>query len=63
MATEIEKFVTEDLKSTTQLLPPGGTEYKNEAEAIPVQDRTIENAMPKGPDPNPFKLGPLQGGG
>lgn len=63
MSNELEKFVTEDLKSPTKLLPPGGPEYKNDVDSIPADDLTIESAMPRGPAPDPFKLGPLQTGG
>lgn len=36
--------------------------YKDPAEKVPESDRLQESTMPKGPDPSPFKLGPMAGG-
>ena len=37
--------------------------YMNPVEKIPDADKWQESQMPKGPDPSPFKLGPLSSGG
>lgn len=37
--------------------------YKDDVESIPMADRTQEAALPKAPDPSPFKLGGMASGG
>jgi len=36
--------------------------YKDAVEKVPQSDLLQESTMPKGPDPSPFKLGPMAGG-
>ena len=55
---DLSKHVTSDLASPVKL--PG--EYANDRDAIPQADLTQESSLPKGPDPSPFKLGPLHEG-
>jgi hypothetical protein len=55
MENELGKHVTSDLASTTKM--PG--KYENDTDGISQADKTIENAMPKGPDHDPFKTGPV----
>lgn len=37
--------------------------YVDTVSKVPMADRSLQNSMPTGADPNPFTLGPLTGGG
>lgn len=37
--------------------------YKDNITPVPTDDRLPTANMPKAPDPNPFALGPMSGGG
>ena len=57
---ENSKLVTAQPSDPVRNLPG---EYKDEALSIPQADLLQESSLPKGADPSPFKLGPMQSGG
>lgn len=40
-----------------------GQPYKDNVEAMPMEQKLPLQQMPKGADPSPFKLGPMSPGG
>lgn len=60
MATEMEKYVNKNAPNDPVADMPGV--YKDDAESIPMAQRTQESSLPKAPDPSPFKLGPMASG-
>ena len=57
--SDLSKLVTSTPSDPVRNLP--GT-YKDDVEGIPEADLTQESSLPKGPDPSPFKLGPISTG-